>query len=150
MTTGDITKDPRYPEYAPTPSGSPVAPRNPITGPGVCYDYQPSRPVEPTQETIADGTNAAVSTSPGVAVYPLPFNLTPGTYLVPGHPLSYSLVNHSVVPVPRTTCQNRQPTSRQLGKAFQGTPTSLIESSARLVGKVPPSPILTVVALVFF
>lgn len=128
MTMGDITEDPRYSEYLPTPGGSPVVPRNPIPGLEVCYDYQPSRPVDPIHETIPDGTSAAVSTSPGVAVYPPPFNPTPGTCLVPGHPLSSSLVNRTVVPAPRTTCQNkrnRRSTSRHLTKAYQGTPTPL-------------------------
>jgi hypothetical protein len=127
-------EDPRCPEYAPTLSGSPVAPRNPTHGSEVCYDYQPPRPVEPTQETIPDGSSAAVSTSPGVAMHPPPFDPTPGTHFVPGHPLSSPVINRSVVPAPCTAYQNegnKQPTSRRLGKAFRGTSTSL--TAARLI-----------------
>lgn len=135
---GDIMEELRYPEYAPTPGSSPVAPRNPIPGPEVCYDYRPSRPVDSTQETIPDGPSAAVSTSSGVAVYPPPFNNpTPATsYLVPGLPLSSSVANRIADPAPRTKCKNKgnmQSTSRQLRKyqenlqieAFQGTSTLL-------------------------
>lgn len=126
--------DLRYPEYAPTPDGSPVAPKNPIPGPQVCYDYRPSRPVDP----IPDGPSAAVSTSPGVAGYPPPFNNpTPATsYLVPGLSLSSSVANRIVDPALRTTCKNegnRQPTSQKRRKhqenlqveAFHDTSTFL-------------------------
>lgn len=130
-TRGDATKDPAYLEYAPAPGSFSIAPQNPIPGPEIHYGYQPSRvgPDDPAQEPIPDGTIAAGSPLHDVAVYPPPFNLTPGSYLVPGHSLSSSLVNRSLVPTAHTTHQNerksRQSASRQLGQAHEDTPSSL-------------------------
>src|SRR6266702_2780352 len=122
MTRGDI----RYLEYAPTPGGFPIAPRNSIPRQEVRYDYQPPGHGDPIQEPITDGPPAAVTASPEVAVYPSPFNQTPGMYLVSGHPLSSSPVNRGVIPPARTTYQNEmnlQSTSRQPGQTYQDTPT---------------------------
>ena len=130
-TRDDTTNNPCYSEYAPTPGDFSISSQIAIPRPEVHYDYQLSRfrPADPTQEPISNGTDAAGSASHGVAVYPPPFNLTPGSYLVPGHPLSSSLVNHSVVSTARTTYQNerksRQYTSRQLGQAHEDAPTLL-------------------------
>ncbi|KAI9457792.1 hypothetical protein BJY52DRAFT_1374441 [Lactarius psammicola] len=130
LAAGDIMIDPRYLGCALSPSGFPVAPRNSIPRPEVRYDYQPSSHGDTTQEPIPDSTPAEVTTSPRVAVYPLPFNQIPGPYsgyLVPGHPSSPTLENSSAVPLVSPAYQNEgngPSTPRQLlGQIFQDTPT---------------------------
>jgi hypothetical protein len=139
MAAGDITIDPRYVDCAPL-DGLPIAPRNPIPRLEVRYDYQPSGLGygDTNQEPIPNGTPAAVTASPGVAMYPPPFNQleVPGAYSgyhVSDHPSSSSLVNRGVVLPAHPVYQNEGnglSSSRQLpGQAYQDTPTSSATSS---------------------
>ena len=125
MTRSDTTIDPHHLEYTQTPGGFPMALRNSIPWPKVRYDYRPPGHGDPIQEPIPDGPPTAVTASPGMEVYPPPFNQTPGARLVSSHPLSSSLVNSDVVPPARTAYQkkgNGKP-SRQLRQTYQDTPT---------------------------
>lgn len=135
VATGDTTMGPRFLKYIPSPGGFPtrfpIAARNPIPRPDVLYDYQPSRHVDTNQEPVPDGTPAVDTASPGVTVYPPPFNQTLGGYLVSDPAFSYSLVNRVVTPPSRTTFQTEgsgQPTFRQPGQTDQGTPTLSVPS----------------------
>ncbi|KAI9448937.1 hypothetical protein BJY52DRAFT_1420204 [Lactarius psammicola] len=125
MTRSDTTIGPRHLEYAATPDGFPIAPRNSIPRPEVHYDYQPMGHGDPIQEpTPPDGPPAAVTVSPGVAVYPPPFNQTPVACLVSCQPLSSSLVNSDGIPPVRIAYQkegNGQTTSRQPGQTYGDT-----------------------------
>lgn len=130
MAAGDITIDPRFLECVPFPGGFPtyfpIAARNPIPQPDVLDNYQLSRDVDTNQEPVSDGTPAVVTASPGVTVYPPPFNQTLGGYLVTDPPFSSSLVNCGATPPSRTTYQTEgsgQPTFGQLGQTDQGTTT---------------------------
>ncbi len=127
IAAGNITIGPRC---APSPGGFPVPPRNSILQPGVRHDYQPSGHGDTTQEPIPDDTPAAVTSSPGVAADPSPFNQIPGVhsgYLVSGHPSSYPLIHSGAVLPAHTTYQsegNGLSTSQQLlGQTYQGNPT---------------------------
>ncbi|KAI9457785.1 hypothetical protein BJY52DRAFT_1212425 [Lactarius psammicola] len=145
MTRSDTTIDPRYLEYAPTPGDFQIAPRNLIPQPDVRYDYPPPGPGDPIQEQIPDAAEVAASSGTAVSRYLPPFNQTPGTYLISGHPLSShahplpsSPVNREVIPPSRAIYQNEgngQSTSRQLGQTYQDTPTfSKIAGHFRGVG----------------
>ncbi|KAH9057107.1 hypothetical protein EDB83DRAFT_1068501 [Lactarius deliciosus] len=122
----DITIDPRYLEYAPTSDSFQMASRNSISRPEVHYDYQLPGHGDPIQGSIRDGL-PAVTTLPGVAVYPSPFNQTFGAYPVSGQrgTLSSTPVNRGDIPPACSACQaegNGQP-SQQLGQSYQDTPT---------------------------
>lgn len=111
VAAGDVTMDPQYLEYAPTPSGLSITPR---------HDG-------PTQGLILGASPVAATASPGVtvAVYPPSFNQASGTYLISDHSPSSSLVNRDVVPPANTTNQNEgngQSTSRRLGQTYKDTP----------------------------
>ena len=117
---------PRYLEYAPSPVGSPIALRNSITRPEVGYVYQPSGNGDPMQEPIRGSISAAVTASPGVAVYSPAFNQTLEGHVVSGPPFSSSLVPRGVVHPSRITYQSEgsgQSASRQLGQTCQDSPT---------------------------
>jgi hypothetical protein len=99
MAAGDITIDPRYLGCSPTPGGFPVAARNTIPRQEVLCDHQFSGH-DDIKEAIPDGTPAAVTTSPGAAMYPPHYNQVPEAYsdhLVSGHSSSSSLVHSDVV-----------------------------------------------------
>jgi hypothetical protein len=124
MAAGGITVPPRFSKCALSSGGFPIIPRNPILQPEALYDHQASIHVDITQEPIPDYTPAAVTASPGVAMYSLPFDPTLGGYLVSGPPSSPSLVNRGVTPPSRTTYQTEgsgQSTSRPLGQTDQGS-----------------------------
>ena len=96
-----------------------------------CSDYQPSRLDDTTREPIPNGTTTAVTNSPGVTVYPPPFNPTPATpgvyswHSASGHQFSPSPVNSAVVPpVPLPKRRKWATTSQQfLGQTYQDAPT---------------------------
>lgn len=123
MTRSYTPIDPRYDlEYALTPSGFPVVPRNSNPRPEAHYDYQPPRHGDPIQEPTPNGNPSRVITSPDMAVYPPSFNQTLGAYLISGRPYSSSLVNRSAIPPTHTTHKNKE--SRQsslLGQTYQAT-----------------------------
>lgn len=122
IVAGDVTIDPRYLECAPSPVGFPISPRNSVTRPEVGYDYQPYGNEEP----IPGYTPAEVTASFGVAVYSPPFNQILQVYVVSGPPFSSSLVNNGVIQSSRITYQTEgsgHSTSRQLGQAYQDSPT---------------------------
>ena len=108
MAAGDITIDSRYLECSPTPGGFPIAGRNTTPRQEVRY-HQPSGHDDITQDPIPEGTPAAVTTSPGAAMYPPYFDPVPGAYsghLVSGHPSSSSLVNSGIVLPANSAHQN--------------------------------------------
>lgn len=119
----DIRIDPQYSEYAPTPDGFPIAPRNPIP------HYQPPGHGDLIQEPKLDGSTAAAIASRGhsVAVYPPSFDQVPRTCLISDHPLSPSPVNQGVIPLAHTTYQtegNGQSTCRQTYRDAPRFPTN--------------------------
>ena len=122
---GDITIDPRYLEYVPSTVGFPIALRNSITPPEV-HDHQSYGNGDPIQEPIPGHIPAAVTASPGMAVYSPPFNQTLGIYTVSGPPFLSSLVNRGIVHpscISYQTERSGQSTSRQLDQTYQDSPT---------------------------
>lgn len=125
MAAGDITVHSRFSECALSSGGSPITPRNTIPQPEVLYVHRPSRHVDITQEPIPYCTPAAVTASPGGAVYSSPpfSQTTLRGYPVSGPLSSPSLVDRGVTPPSRTTYQTEgsgKPTSRSLGLTDQG------------------------------
>ena len=130
MTGSDTTDALRYVEYVPTHSGFPIAPINLIPRPDERCDHRPpAGHDDPMQESIPDGTPAALrfTACSGLAVYPPPLNPTP--YLLSGHPLSSPLLNHGVIPPAcgGTSYQNEGngPSTSQVGLTYQDTPALL-------------------------
>ena len=124
MTGSDITIDARYDlEYTQTPGASPIVPRNTIPRLEVRYDEPPGHG-DPIQEPIPNGTPAAVTASPGVAVYPPSFNQSLEAYLISGHPLSSSLGNRGVIPPADTTHHNEESRRSTLSQLLDQTNTA--------------------------